>query len=238
MGQTITINATSGSGSFDGYLAIPASGTGPGIVVIQEVFGVNAGIREMCDQWAADGFVALAPDLFWRQEAGLALDPGLEPELMKAFALYQAFDVDAGVADIQATITTLRALPACTGEVGTVGFCLGGLLAYLSATRTDAQASVGYYGVGIEGKLNEADRIKAPLILHIAGADQFVPAPAQAQIHAALDSAPHVTLYDYAGQEHAFSRINGEHYDEASALLARERTLGLFNSTLSKSTRG
>lgn len=232
MAENFRITASDGSGTFGGYLAMPASGSGPGVLVIQEVFGVNAGIRQMCDAWAAEGFVALAPDLFWRQEPGVELDARVEAELAKAFALYQAFDVDAGVADIQAALQALRAVPGCTGKVGTVGFCLGGLLAYLAATRTDVDASVGYYGVGIEQKLAEAPNIQKPLILHIATADTFVPPEAQAQVHTTLDHHPHVTLHDYVGQEHAFSRVNGEHFDAAAAALAHARTLGLFRSAL------
>lgn len=232
MGEWIDIQALDGAGSFKGYLATPASGKGPGIVVVQEIFGVNAGIRKMCDDWAAQGFTALAPDLFWRIAPGIELTDKTEAEWQKAFDCYNKFNVDAGIRDIEATIRTLRTHPASTGKVGVVGFCLGGLLAYLTATRTDADASVGYYGGGIHEKLNESHAIANPLLLHIAEEDRFISKEAQAKIHAELDSHPKVTLYDYPGVDHAFARVDGEHRDEAAAQLANGRTLEFFRKHL------
>lgn len=228
MGRDITISALDGSGPFSAYLAEPASGTGPGVVVIQEIFGVNADVRSKCDAWAAKGYVALAPDLFWRQEPGVQLTDQTDAEWAKAFELYKGFDVDKGVEDLTATIAALRAQPGCSGKIGTVGYCLGGLLAYLLATRSNADANVGYYGVGIDGKLNESHAIAKPLMLHIAQEDKFVDKDAQAAIHAELGKNHHVTLHDYAGQEHAFSRAGGQHYDKASADLANQRTEAFF----------
>jgi carboxymethylenebutenolidase len=230
MGQEIHMSASDGSGSLTGYLATPASGSGPAIVVIQEVFGVNADVRAKCDAFAAQGYVALAPDLFWRQEAGVDITPRTDADWQRAIKLYQGFDNDKGVEDVQAAIAWLRSNGSA--KVGTVGFCLGGLLAYLSATRTDADANVSYYGVGIEKHLSEAARIHAPLLMHIATSDEYVPPEAQGQIHSALDANPHVTLCDYAGQNHAFSRLGGDHYHEASATLAYQRTAALFEKAL------
>jgi carboxymethylenebutenolidase len=230
MGQEIRISASDGSGSFTGYIATPASGTGPGVVVIQEIFGVNKDVRAKADAWAAQGYVALAPDLFWRQQPDVQLNALDKAEWQQAFGFFQGFNFETGVADLQATINLLRG--KSSGKVGTVGFCLGGALAYLCAVNTDADANVGYYGVGIEKQLDHASRISQPLILHIATADGFVPPEAQAQIHSALDAHPQVTLYDYAGQDHAFSRLGGDHYDEAAATLAHQRTAALFNKIL------
>ncbi len=230
MGQEIRINASDNSGDFNGYLAMPASGTGPGVVVIQEIFGVNHDVRAKADAWAAQGYVALAPDLFWRQQANVQMNTLDDAEWKRAFSLYQGFNFDTGVADLQATISMLRS--KSTGKVGTVGFCLGGALAYLCAVNSDADANVGYYGVGIESLLEGAAKISKPLILHIATADTFVLPEAQAKIHAALEANPFVTLYDYADQHHAFSRIGGDHYDAASATLAHQRTADLFAKTL------
>jgi carboxymethylenebutenolidase len=232
MSKEIQLSAADGHGSFMAYLATPAARPAAAIVVIQEIFGVNAGIRKMCDDYAAAGYIALAPDLFWRQEPGIQLTDRSDGEWQKAFQLYQGFNVDKGIEDIQTTIDSLRAMDGSSGKVGTVGFCLGGLLAYLSATRTTADASVGYYGVGIQDKLAEAHHIKKPLILHIPTLDKFVDADAQAKIQAGLRSSPHVSLYRYEGQDHAFARVGGDHYDAASAHLANERTLALFNSAL------
>lgn len=114
-------------------------------------------------------------------------------------------------------------MPGCTGKVGSVGYCLGGKLAYLMATRSDTDCSVGYYGVGIEGALGEAANLRKPLLLHIAEKDQFVPPEAQAQVKEALGDNPLVTLHSYPGVDHAFARVGGEHYDQAGAELANRR---------------
>ncbi len=161
-GKEITIKTA--GGSFAGYLASPASGRGPGIVVIQEIFGINAVMRAIADDLSARGYFALAPDLFWRLEPGVQLTDKTDEDWKRAFDLMGRFDPDAGTGDIQASIDCLRALPGATSKVGAVGYCLGGLLAYLTATRTDADASVGYYGVSIQDKLGEAANIKKPLI--------------------------------------------------------------------------
>jgi carboxymethylenebutenolidase len=228
--QEINIQATDGSGSFMAYVAKPEAGTGPAVVVIQEIFGVNKDVRSKVEGWAKKGYVAIAPDLFWRQEPGVQLTDGSEAEWQKAFQLYQGFNVDSGVADLHATIAAVRG--HSTGKVGTVGYCLGGLLAYLCATRTDATANVGYYGVGIEGRLAEAGSIKGPLMLHVAVEDKFVDKAAQAKLKDGLATNGHVTILDYEGQDHAFTRLNGQHYDEAAATLANARTEGFFAGAL------
>lgn len=232
MNQQITIKASDGAGTFAGYLATPASGKGPGIIVIQEIFGVNADVRAKCDTWAEKGYFALAPDLFWRQEPGIQLTDQSEAEWAKAFELFKGFSSEKGVQDLSATIATLRALPGSSGKIGTVGYCLGGLLAYLCATRTTADANVGYYGVGIDGKLEEAAKITKPLMMHIAEEDKFVDKTAQKTIHDGLGKLPLVTLHDYAGQDHAFSRLGGQHYNKAAADLANSRTEAFFKTHL------
>lgn len=233
-GQDITIEGP--NGAFSGYLAQPVRGTGagpiPGLVVIQEIFGVNQAMRGLCDWFASQGFLALCPDLFWRLEPGLQLSADNEEEMSKAFDLYGKFDIDQGIADIQATIGHLRTLDGTAGKIGAVGYCLGGLLAFLAAARTDADASVGYYGVNIQSFLGEAANIKKPLMLHIAANDAFVPKQAQDQILAGLKEYLLVTVHQYAGQEHAFARPGGEHYDEQAAALANRRTLDFFRLNL------
>jgi carboxymethylenebutenolidase len=213
---------------FDAYLALPSSGYGPGIVVLQEIFGVNNYMRQVCDWYAAHGFTAICPDLFWRQEPGIELTDQSEAEWQKAFQLYQGLDVTKAVEDSAAAVEYLRTHPACTGRVGAVGFCLGGNLAWLLSVRFAPDAAVGYYGVGIEKSLPEAGGLSSPLMLHIAGKDQFCPAEAQQQIHAALDPNALVTVYDYPEQDHAFGRPGGRHYDPAAAELANLRTLEFF----------
>ena len=230
-GQDIKIQCP--DGEFTGYLATPASGSGPGIVVIQEIFGVNEVMRQITDMFAGAGYVALSPDLFWRQEPGIQITDKTEEEWQKAFQLYQGFDVDKGVMDIQATINALRQQSGCTGKIGATGYCLGGLLAYLTATRTDADCAVGYYGVGIEGKLDEASNMKGAVMLHIAEEDGFVPKEAQEQIKSGLSGNAKVTIHSYPGMDHAFCRYGGEHYDEANANTANQRTLDFFAQHLS-----
>jgi carboxymethylenebutenolidase len=223
----ITIKAFDG-GEFAAYLALPAVGKGPGIVLIQEIFGVNDVMRDIADRYAELGFVVLCPDLFWRQQPGIELTDQTDAEWARAFELYKGLDEAKAVDDAAATMNTLRAHRACTGKVGAVGYCLGGKLSYLLAVRYDPDCAVGYYGVGIENALHEANNLRGPLVLHIAGKDQFCPPEAQAQIHAALDSHPLVTLYDYPQDDHAFARVGGAHYSPASAELANLRTLESF----------
>ena len=222
----VTIKSFDG-GEFDAYLALPAGGYGPGIVVLQEIFGINDYIRSVADWYAAHGFVALAPDLFWRMEHGVQLtDKG--DDWNKAIAFYQGIDEDKAVEDSAATLDYLRRHTACNGRAGAVGFCMGGNLAYLLSVRFKPDCAVGYYGVSIEKSLNEAKNLNSPLMLHIAGDDKFCPPQAQRQIHDALDLNPFVRIYDYPGRDHAFGRTGGEHYDAADAELAHLRSLEFF----------
>lgn len=210
---------------FNAYLALPAGGYGPGIVVLQEIFGVNEFMRSVCDWYAAHGFVAICPDLFWRQEPGVDMTDQTDAEWQKAFALYKGLDEAKAVEDSAATMQFLRKHPACSGRVGAVGFCLGGNLAWLLSVRFKPDCAVGYYGVSIEKTLTEAKNLNSPLMLHVAGRDQFCSPEAQTQIHAALDSNPLVTIHDYLEQDHAFGRQGGQHYDARAAELAHLRTL-------------
>lgn len=231
MGTSIEIQAADGSGSFSGYLALPASGSGPGIVLLQEIFGVNATIREIADYYAEEGYVVLAPDLFWRQEPGIELGYGPE-EWQRAFGFYQGFDQDLGIEDIAAAIETLRSRPECTGAVGALGFCLGARLAYLTACRCDVDAAVGYYGMGIENHLDEAVNIRGRLVLHFAEQDEYCPAAARQEIQAALGERDAIELYLYPGVDHAFARPRSEHYDKPAALMAHQRSVAAFRKAM------
>jgi len=230
-GEIISIPASEG-GEFAAYLAGPA-GPGPALVVIQEIFGINAAMRDITDRLASAGYLAACPDLFWRQEPGVNLTDQTEEDWKRAIELMTGFDTDKGIDDIQTTITALRDRGAT--HVGTVGFCLGGKLAYLSACRTDSEASVSYYGVGIDGLLGEATNIKHPLLMHIAAEDGFVDKAAQAAIHAGLESYSLVTIHDYPGVDHAFARPNGINFDAEAAALADSRTLEFFQKNLAGS---
>jgi len=227
MSETVSISTLDGDGHFAAWCARPAGPPRAAIVVIQEIFGVNAAIRRKCDRLAADGYLALAPDLFWRLEPGVELDPDIEVEFQRALALMGRFDQDQGVADIEATIRHARR-ELGVPKVGVVGYCLGGRLAYMVAARTDADASVGYYAVGIPDRLREKHAIANPLMLHLAGADHFVDAEAQAAMHAGLDDHPKVTLHDYPGEDHGFAIESGRRRSEAAAALADSRTAAFF----------
>jgi carboxymethylenebutenolidase len=227
---TIDILTLDGDARFGGYLVEPQGTPRAAIVVIQEIFGVNAGIRGKCDRWAEDGYLALAPDLFWRLEPGVELDPDTPEEFDRALALMNRFDQDQGLADIEAAIRFARTRGA--SKVGVVGYCLGGRLAFMAATRTDADASVGYYGVGLDGLLGEKHAIARPLLLHIAGEDHFVSKDAQAAIHAGLDDHPQVVIHDYPGEDHGFAAETGRRRSDAAARLADERTAAFFAQAL------
>ena len=233
MTNTIRIDTLDGSGSFDAYRAEPTGTPHAAIIVIQEIFGVNAGIRSKCDRLAEAGYLALAPDLFWRIQPGVDLDPDNKPEFDQALSLMGQFDQDAGIRDIEATIRAARAALGGTGKVGAVGYCLGGRLAFMTAARTDIDASVGYYGVGIDGLLGEKHAIARPVMLHIPQEDHFVTPDKQAAMHAGLDDHPRVTLYDYPGEDHGFATEFGSRRSDASARLADERTAAFFAEHLS-----
>jgi carboxymethylenebutenolidase len=213
-------------GNFSAYVARPDGVPKAAIIVIQEIFGVNPGIRAKCDTWAKAGYLAVAPDLFWRIKPGIELDPDVEAELNEAFGYFQIYNADEGVADIEAAIKHLHGQGIM--KVGCVGYCLGGRLAYMTACRTDISASVGYYGVMIDQMLGESHAIAHPLMLHIPTADHFVGPEAQAAIHAGLGDHPKVTLHDYEGLDHGFAAEMGNRRDEAGAVLADARTVAFF----------
>jgi carboxymethylenebutenolidase len=226
--MTVRIDASDHSGSFSAYVAEPEGTPRGAIVVIQEIFGVNPGIRKKCEDWAAKGYLALAPDLFWRLQPGIELDPDVPEQFQQALGWMNRFDQNKGIEDIESTIRAGRAKLGGHGKVGVVGYCLGGRLAFMTATRTDTNATVGYYGVGIDNLLGEKHAIAHPVLLHIAGADHFVSPEVQAKMHAGLDDHPKVTLYDYPGEDHGFAAEMGKRRSEAAAQLADERTAAFF----------
>lgn len=227
MSETITIPQLSGDQSFSAYVARPEGTPAAAIIVIQEIFGLNAGIRRKCDKLAEDGYLAVAPDLFWPLQRDVELDPDMEAEFQQALDLMGRFDQDAGIRDIEATIRYLRSKEGA-GQVGAVGYCLGGRLAYMTAARTDCDASVGYYAVGIDGLLHEKNAIANPLMLHVAEEDGFVDQATQKAMHEGLDNHPKVTLHDYPGVDHGFATETGKRRDEEAADLADRRTAEFF----------
>jgi len=231
MTETVQITTLEGDADFKAYVARPADKPTAAIIVIQEIFGVNTGIRQKCDKLAAEGYLAVAPDLFWRLEPGVELDPDVEAEFNRALDLMGKFDQDQGIRDIEATIHFIRDKEG-VAKVGCVGYCLGGRLAYMTAARTDVDASVGYYGVGIDGLLGEKHAIANPLLLHIPTEDGFVDKGTQKAMHEGLDDHPKVTLYDYEGLDHGFATEIGKRRDEEAANIADGGTAAFFTEHL------
>ncbi len=219
-------------GQFSAYLALPKQTPAPAVLVIQEIFGVNKVMRDLCDGYAAKGYLALCPDLFWRQEPGVQITDKTDEEWQHAFKLMQGFNQTKGVEDLIASLDVLRKLGESTGKAGTVGYCLGGKLAYFMATRSSADCNVSYYGVGIETVLDEAGAITKPLLMHIAEKDRFVSPEAQKQILDALGKNPRIEMHVYPGCDHAFAREGGAHWNAEAARQANQRTEGFFKKYL------
>ncbi|MGF6275783.1 carboxymethylenebutenolidase [Massilia sp. UYP11] len=232
MAHYIDIPAKDGSGSFKGYLALPSGGSGPGLVVGQEIFGVNQNMRDVADMYAEEGYVALVPDLFWRMQPGVDLGY-TEEDFKLALGYFTRLDVDRAVEDIAAAIDALRGLPQVSGPgVGYVGFCMGGKLAYMTAARTDVACAVAYYGMGIEDMLDEAVNIKGKLVLHFAENDAYCDAAAREKIIKGLAGLPKAEFYTYPGADHAFARVGSMHFDKPSALMAHGRTIAALKATI------
>jgi carboxymethylenebutenolidase len=229
-GKFIKITAANGD-RFRGYLALPEAKKGPGLVLIQEIFGVNQHMRDVADLYAAEGYVVLCPDLFWRLEKNVELGQS-EADWKKAFELYQKFDVAKGMRDITTTVKTLRGLKACTGKVGALGFCLGGKLAYLAAAKSGVDCAVCYYGVGIEQSLDLAPRIKCPVVMHFAEKDQYVPMTAVEKVKKTFARRSEIEIYVYPGVDHGFNRKTGVHYDKPAAMMAHSRSIALLRKVM------
>jgi carboxymethylenebutenolidase len=229
-GQWVDIKAADG-GAFKGYLAIPASGSGPGILLLQEIFGVNASMRSVADYYAEEGYIVLAPDLFWRMEPGVELGY-TEADFGKAMGYYQRFNADQSIKDCADALKALRARTECTGKVGALGFCLGGKLAYLVAARTDVDCAVSYYGVGIEADLGEAAKMKGPMVFHFAELDRMAPADVRTQITAAFANRSDVEFYLYPGCDHAFAAPERASFNKPATLMAHSRSIALFRKVL------
>ena len=232
--QTVSIDGP--DGKFDAYLAVPSQLPAPGLVLMQYICGVNNVMRRLADEFAGHGYLVACPDLFWRQEPGVQLiqDPSKpDPaEQQRALELNAGFDDAAATADLKATLRYLRGRPDCTGRVGALGYCLGGRLAFLTTARSDADCSVGYYGVNIDGYLGEAGAISRPLMLHIAGADELCSREAHDSIVDTLAPIDCVTLHEYEGAGHAFALKGGHNYRADAAALANERSLAFLRQNL------
>jgi carboxymethylenebutenolidase len=222
--ESFQIAASDGSGSFAALVVKPATQPTGVVVLIQEIFGVNDAMRATADEVASMGFIAMAPDLFWRQEPGVDLTDKSDAEWKKAFALMNGFDQQKGLEDLNATIAAARGLPGANGRVATMGYCLGGRLAVMTAIGSDADLNISYYGVGLDSLLDQFGKIHAPLLLHIADEDEFFPAEGRRKVVEAVAGNPHVSAFVYPHANHAFARVGGVHYDARSAVIANGRS--------------
>jgi carboxymethylenebutenolidase len=226
------LNVSVADGQFSVYIARPTVLPAPAVVVIQELFGVNADLRTTCHELAAEGYFALCPDLFWRQERCVDLSDRTEAAWQKGLTLYRAFNFETGVADTGATMDAARKLPGSTGRVGVMGFCLGGLMTFLTLARKGADAAVAYYGGGTEKHLDEAGHIEDPLLMHLGEEDEYIPVQARRAIVSALAGNRYARVFTYPGCRHAFARHQGAHYDPEAASLANRRTLDFLATYL------
>jgi carboxymethylenebutenolidase len=222
--MALKIQATDGSGSFTAYVAEPKTAPSGVVVVIQEIFGVNQAMRDVA-AWIADlGFIAVCPDLFWRIEPGIDITDKTDAEWKRAFELFQAFDQVKGIEDLKATVTAARGLSGANGKVGTIGYCLGGRLAFMMAEESDADVNISYYGVGLDGLLDGLPKVTKPLLVHIADKDAFFPPEGRAAVVAATADHPLVRSYVYPNADHAFARVGGTHWDGLCAAIANGRS--------------
>lgn len=226
------MQVTAEDGRFDAFLERPAGGDGPVVVVVQEIFGINEDLRATCREFAAQGFVAISPDLFWRSAPRIEMNRLDGEEMQRAFALYRSFDFDRGVRDIAAVVRAARDMTPGHRKVGVTGFCMGGLMAFLAAVRTDVDAAVSYYGGRTEEFVDEAKGVRKPVLVHLAGSDEYMPGEAQAKIRSVLEHQPGFEVHVYPSCSHAFARHNGEHYDKAAAELANRRTYAFLAKNL------
>jgi carboxymethylenebutenolidase len=228
----VTVKADDGR-SFQCFVARASQSPAPVVVVIQEIFGITEWLKSYANDLAKAGITALVPDMFFRLEPNLKLDDNNPKDLEKAFKCYGEFDQAQGLKDLQSAVTYARNMDGSNGKVGCVGFCLGGLMAFQMASNSDVDTTVAYYGGGIDSKLNGADKIRRPILLHFAENDQFIPTPALKQIADKLATVEMATVHTYPNMDHAFARIGGNAYDKDAAALANKRTVDFFKEKLS-----
>ena len=222
--HTQWINLPTAGGGIDAYLALPPGGRGPGLLLLQEIFGVNEHIRAVAEQYALAGFVVLAPDVFWRQAPRVEL--GYEGEdRQRGVALAGALQPAELQADLQVAVAALRARPEVAGsKIGAIGYCLGGRLAYNVAALTDVDAAVAYYGGGIAGQLALAPKVSCPIQFHFAASDAHIPPEAVAAVRAAF-AGKQAEVHEYPGSLHGFNCWARASYHAPSSALALGRSL-------------
>jgi carboxymethylenebutenolidase len=229
---SVTIQASDGSGSFSAYLVEPKTKPAGVVVLIQEVFGVNQAMRDIA-AWVADmRFIAVCPDLFWRIEPGIDITDKTEAEWKRAFELFGKFDQAKGIDDLKATVAAARKLPGANGRVGTMGYCLGGRLAFMMAEQSDADVNISYYGVGLDNLLGDLGNVKKPLLVHIADKDEFFAPEGRAKTVEAVKGHQRTACYTYPDADHAFAGVGGTHWDGRSSAIANGRSAEAFVAAL------
>lgn len=226
-----TLAITVPDGNFSAYVAQPRKGGGPVVVLLQEAFGVNATIRHIAGDMAREGFVTICPDLYWRVAPGIELSEHIEAETRQGFEIYDQLDIAKSVDDVCSTVAAARTLSS-SRKIGVMGFCLGGLLTNLMAARHHVDAAVSYYGGGTERYASELSRVDTPLLMHLAGSDEYMSPAAQEKIQSAVSHCPSVEIAIYPGRHHAFARPGGDNFHEADAALAKRRTVQFFRKHL------
>ena len=221
---SITVQAADGSGTMSCYVAEPKAKPAGVIVLIQEIFGVNQAMRDIAD-WVADmRFIAVCPDLFWRIKPGIDITDKTEAEWKQAFELFGKFDQAKGVEDLMVAVATARKMAGSNGKVATMGYCLGGRLAFMMAEQSDADVNISYYGVGLDNLLGDISKVTKPLIVHIAEKDEFFPPEGRAKVVEATKGHRLIRCYNYPDANHAFARVHGVHWDGRSAAIANGRS--------------
>jgi carboxymethylenebutenolidase len=218
------IEIDSADGKFGAYLAIPHTRKGPGIVLIQEIFGVNEHIRSVAEQYAADGYLVIAPDLFWR--SGHRIELGYdEAGWKRAVELMNATDVGKAQTDIELAIDALKAQPGLDGGIASIGYCFGGLLSYHTAANGLVDVAIAYYGGGIQNQLDRADEIEVPLLMHFGEQDSHIPLEAVEKIAERFDTNDNVEIVVYPEAEHGFNCSHRDSYNQRAAAEAHGNTL-------------
>lgn len=226
------IDITTEDGTFGAYLSLPRGGKGPGIVLLQEIFGVNQHIRNVADQYAADGYVVIAPDLFWRDGARIELTYD-EAGWKRAVELMNSLDFDKAQTDIAATVKALRAQEGTAGQkIASIGYCMGGLLSYRTAADGLVDTAVAYYGGGIQNGLDRADEIKVPVLMHFGSADSHIPNDAVKAIAERFEGVESVEIHVYQGAEHGFNCNHRDSYNQRAAAEAHGHTLVFLSEQL------
>jgi len=226
--ETVKIKTSDGK-EFDGILTRPDASNGAGILLVQEIFGVNDHIRDVANLYAQEGYTVLAPDLFWRTDPGIQLGYS-QGEIEKGVGIMQKLDFERATLDLIDAAQTLKKLPGIK-KMGAVGYCMGGMFTYRLACRNAIDAAVSYYGGGIDQQLGEASKIKIPLLMHFADSDNYIPMPAIEKIKQAVNPVKAI-VHVYKGVDHGFNCDQRGSYDRKSAMLAFARTIEFFNKHL------